>query len=290
MIREEVRVNAVAKYFVDFVRKIVVTLHDMSSALLNTKCLVQACKKLNIPYVVHDNYGNFVEIALSQKYFFINFTTPWNSTSSSKLCADKEFTYRLLHRHISMPRTMAFFDPKFVSKKYNKYKTLADLDKIIDQIKKQFGFPLIIKMNSGSKKRNVFLCDTDTKIKKALRSIYNHSSPHYDYIAVAQEYITIAAEYRVVIFKGNILVIYTKHDERAHIISDVVTIERIKQFIAPIFIHTDVQFAGLDIAIDANNAMWLFEMNSAPGFDRLARACGEQTVTALYEKMLATLQ
>jgi glutathione synthase/RimK-type ligase-like ATP-grasp enzyme len=263
-----------------------IVLHNMSKALLNTRCVAQACENLGIPYVIHDEYGNFIEVQTPEKMFFVNFTTPWNDTGSSKLCADKEFTYRLLAPHINMPTTKAFFDPHFSQKKYALYKIQSDLQQIIADIESQFKFPLIIKMNSGSKKRNVFLCDNTKKVQKALRSIYNKKSPLYDYIAVAQTYIDIREEYRVVIFRGQILIAYTKHNPIVDIVKNPQLLQKITDFITPIFTHTQVQFAGLDIAIDSSSIMFFIEMNSCPGFDSLARHHGENIVVKLYEKML----
>jgi hypothetical protein len=93
----------------------------MSKAVINTYCLMKACDTLGIPYVIHDSYGNFVEVHARQPLFFINFVTPWNDASAAALCKDKEYTYRLLSPHIHTPKTTAYFDPNFNRKNYKKY-------------------------------------------------------------------------------------------------------------------------------------------------------------------------
>ena len=259
----------------------------MAKAVLNTYCVAQACNNLKIPYIIHDEHGNCVEVhGRNRKLFFINFETPWNDDSSAKLCRDKEFTYRVLHKYVAMPSSVAFFDPAFQLKRYKRFVKHDDINKIANEICGKFVFPIIVKMNSGSKKRNVFLCRDEKKVRRALELIYDKKSLNYDYIAIAQSYVDIKAEYRVIIFKSKVLLIYTKHTREAKAVRDASSLKRIKKFIAPIFEYTNAQFAGLDIAIDRKGAMWLFEMNSCPGFDRFARKYGEKTVVKLYEKML----
>ncbi len=257
----------------------------MEKALLNTRCVIKACTRLQIPFTAHDEFGNFVEVHGRTPLFFVNFATPWNDGATNALCGDKEFTYRLLHTHLQMPETHAYFDPTFTRAKYTKFKTHSTRDEIVAEIQTQCTFPVIVKMNSGSRKRNVFLCNNPAQIKRALNSIFNKRSQNYDYIALAQTYIDIAQEYRVIVFNKRVLLVYKKNS-RCEIVNNQNIIEKITAFIQPIFTRTHVQFAGLDVAVDTHDTMFLLEMNSKPGFDGFARHNSEEAVVQLFEKML----
>lgn len=258
----------------------------MNKALINTHCMMKACDTLRIPYTIHDTYGNFVEVHAQQPLFFINFATPWNDASAAALCRDKEYTYRLLSPHMRIPKTTAYFDPQFNRKNYKQYHEHTDRDAIIRDITTQHIFPLIIKMNSGSRKRNVFLCHNEKDIRRALNSIFNKRSRNYDYLALAQEYINIQTEYRVVMFKKQILCVYIKNDAKRTLIHDQNVIAKLRDFIRPIFEKTTVQFAGLDVAQNVHDELFLLEMNAEPGFFGLARAHGEDVVVKMFEEML----
>src|SRR5690606_31402181 len=86
---------------------------------------------------------------------------------------------------------------------------------IIDEVKLNFAFPLIIKMNSGSVGKNVYLCQNELDLKKAVEKIFNHFDKDHDYLLLAQEYVRIAKEYRVIVRKGRVALAYLKDNSSA---------------------------------------------------------------------------
>jgi len=267
---------------------------------------MEACKRLDVKYETFDDNHNFIRVNLDKPYLFLNFSTPFNNDSVVKLCVDKEFTYRLLKEKVHMPRTAAFFDPHYEKEDFQKYKEQKDEEAIADCIVKDFNLPVIVKMNQGSFGTNVFLCRDRAEVLQSLKTIYNKKSSDYDYMALAQEYIDSKKEYRAIIFQGEVILLYEKnfsqavftgnlsplHQEnaRAELIEDQKLIERISDFIRPMFEMADIEFAGLDILIDKNDDIFLLEINSKPGFSYFVRDNGEEPLVEMYEKLLVYLK
>lgn len=249
----------------------------------NTRCLIKACQSLSIPYETLDTNGNFVALTVSGKknLFFANYSTPFNSNSFCKIAKDKEFTRFLLKDVIQMPKTLGIFDPTY--DEGGEIKNIGSLENDIEQIMTGLEFPVVLKPNSLSGGRNYSLCRSKEEIKNTLQNIFKKDN-HYDYLALAQEYIEPQNEYRVIVFKNEVVLIYTREEE----IKDKAVWRAIEDFIKPIFAKIDIGFAGLDI-INGKNGMYLLEMNSEPGFAYFIEKNGEKPIIGLYENMLKHL-
>jgi glutathione synthase/RimK-type ligase-like ATP-grasp enzyme len=274
----------------------------MKNTLPNTKCVHLACERLNIKHRFYDDNDNFVVVYLDKPYFFVNCSTPFNDDGTHKISKDKEFSYRLLKDHIAMPKTIGFFDPEPISDDNRIYTKQTDIKEISQEILKSFSLPMIVKMNSGSQGKNVFLCNSETEVSGALKKIYSKESPLYDYVALAQDYIKIKREYRVIVFEREILLSYEKdissarfsgnlsplhyENAKAVYVDDEVLISKIADFIRPMFNVFDVQFAGLDIVLDENDKMFLLETNVHPSFSYFVKDNGEEKLIDIYEKIL----
>lgn len=279
----------------------------MQQSLLNIRCVIEACTRLQISHQIYDANQNFVEVQIKNKpYIFANFSTPFNSDSVSYVCKDKDFTYKLLKDTIEMPRTLSFFDPGYENEAYKKYISHKDHNSIVEEIVKTFNFPIIVKMNSGSMGKNVFLCNTRSEILTALQAIYKKDSPLYDYVALAQEQIQIKREYRAVVFEGKIMLLYEKDFSQAtyvdnlsplhqansktiHILDEIL-LEEINTFIKPIFGKFNIQFAGLDVILDSTGKLFLLEINSKPGFSYFAKDNGEDLLIQMYTNIFTLIQ
>ncbi len=276
--------------------------------ILNTACLVQACKELGIAHTFYDNHHNLVGVHLDREYFFANGSTPFNDEAVGKICKDKEFTYRILNSTIRMPRTAGFIDPKY-DPGYEGYVNLDTQEHIVSEIEEKFSYPLIIKMNSGSRGIQVFKCQDRSAVARSLSAIFNKASQYYDYVAIAQEYIRIKHEYRVIILNNKIVLAYEKDfsqatcgdnisplhqdNSRAILISGAPytkLLGRISQFIAPLFQKISIGFAGLDIVTNTDNEMYRLEINSKPGFEYFVRDNGIKELVKVYRKMLKGLK
>ncbi|KND51578.1 MAG: glutathione synthase/ribosomal protein S6 modification enzyme (glutaminyl transferase) [Parcubacteria bacterium C7867-007] len=272
---------------------------------VNTRCVRKACDRLKIPYTVHDEYGNFVSVQ-KQKYFFVNASMPFNSSSLNKICSDKDFASRLLKDVVRMPKTLGYFDPYPKYEKYTDYIEQTNYEAITDSICSEFSFPLIIKMNSGQQGTNVFKCATKEDVSMALAAIFDHNSPHYDFVALVQEYIQPKAEYRVIVFRGEVLLAYEKnitdatfvgnlsplHYENAKAIQilDLDLLKRFQECITPIFPILNLEFTGIDIIQDEDDKFYVIELNSRPGFTLFEKDNGDEPLVQMYEKILSSLE
>ena len=180
-----------------------------STQNIQITAIAQALVNLNLPYTYHDQHKNLLSVYLNNELvFFTQAVTPFNNQTISRICDDKDFTYRLLKNKIRMPKTLSFFDPQAL-KKYNAYKKQLTVKEIVSDILTQFDLPVIIKKNTGKQGQNVFLCSDPKAIELALQKIFNRRSVKYDYLALAQTYIKKSKEYRVIFFNQQLLLAYT---------------------------------------------------------------------------------
>ena len=177
-------------------------LSPMTLQVTNTRCLIEASKRLGLTTVAYDPNDNFICIKAGGKnLFFANYSTPFNTNSFSKISRDKELTYLLLKDMIRMPKTFGVFDPNYSEDgeiKNNKEQFSENLRKILNQI----NFPLVVKPNSLSRGTNFSLCKREEEVLSALEKIFNRNSRHYDFVALLQEYVEVAEEYRVIVYKS----------------------------------------------------------------------------------------
>ncbi len=274
--------------------------------LINIQCLVQVCKRLNIDFRFIDNNHNVIQISTGNNlYYFANWTTPYNKESEAYIFQDKEFTYQLLKDKIRMPRTLGFLDPD-IEEKRKEYLTASSCEKIVDEIQKNFGLPVIIKKNKGAGGLGVFKCNNKDECLIAVKHVFDKTSKDYDYVVLGQEYIPVVKEYRVVVFKCDIIFSYLKSVENARfagnlsplhwegskavLVEDTTSLESFNVFLKPVFSELPIGYAGFDIAEDSTGKLWLLEINSKPAFDFYVRDNGTDKLLLLYEKMLEDLR
>ncbi len=272
---------------------------------INTKCLLEACKNLKLEHRLVDPKSNFIEVIINKRpYFSVNNSCPLNSASDVNLTKDKDFTYKTLNGVINMPKTYSYLDPN-TPDQFKKYLKFNSYDEILKDITSKFKFPVIIKMNQGSRGINIFKCSTQEEVNKSIRTILNHNSQYYDYVALAQEFIDIEEEYRVIVLDGKIEFAYIKNNKIAKfvgnlsplhfegansiLIQDSEKIAKLQKFIDPIFSKLAIRYSGLDVVLSKNNELFLLELNSKPGFEYFARDNGTELIVQLYEKVLKKL-
>ena len=270
--------------------------------LNNIKLLLEACQELNINYEILHRHQNLVRIKLNQKYYyFVNYSTPFNSKSVTEIFKDKEYTYELLKNVVKIPKTIGFLSP-FCAEKYQKYLDYKTIEAIKKRILKEFELPVIIKRNRGATGKNVFLCEKQEEIAGYIKRIFDIKNKDYDYVALAQEYIKIDCEYRAIFFKQKLILLYEKdksdaqytgnlsplHWEgaKARHITNANLISSMENFVQPIFQELPVNYAGFDIAIDNNRTYWLIEINSAPNYDIFTRDNDKEIIVKMFQKML----
>ena len=268
----------------------------------NIRCLVECCEEMKIPYQILHHTGNAVEVEIrNQGILFSNWATPLNPHSLARMCSDKEYSYEYFGRLIRMPRTMGFLDPD-IEEDYRSYVHHANRSEIVDVIDSEFLYPLIVKRNSGSRGEHVYLCNQREEVRESLDRIFTKGYKGYDYVGIAQEYIDIDSEYRVVYYRGTIEFLYQKligEIDKGGNVSPLHTVgsrairikeneiqNALKTFLQPIYDSTQLNFGGLDVALDVNGCWWLIEVNSAPSFSYFIRDNGDADVLELYRKIL----
>jgi len=279
---------------------------NLDKALSNTRCLGKACNKFGIPFVIHDDFGNWLEVSIGNKKLqFINRVTPFNNGSIFKLCKDKEFSYRLFSKEIKMAKTKGFVDPN-CNEDYSKYVSSDEVGEVVNKMIKEFKFPFVVKMNSGSFGNNIFVVNSQEEVKKSVEQIYNKDSENYDYLALAQEFIDIEKEFRVIWFKGEALLIYEKviEEKNDHISpmfnpgaktveipeNDKTYKDLVSFFKESKTLEEQIEYAGFDVAVDKDGKIWLLEINASPILDKFARDNGDDALVVVYEKMLNIIQ
>ncbi len=271
----------------------------------NTLALQTACERLGIPYQVYDIHGNFIGVKTDRIHYFANCSTPFNDGGTERVCRDKGFSYELLKDTVRMPRTKAYVDPNPINKEFDKYVDNSEHNAITDDILKSFSFPIIIKMNSGSEGKNVYLCKTHKDVHTALTAIYSKQSTSYDYIALAQECVYREREYRVIVLQGKVILAYEKdfsngvfvgnlsplHYENAKAIhiTDSVRIDSFQAFINPLQAILPLGFMGLDLLQDNEGQLWLIELNTQPAFNYFVRDNSDAVLIDMYATILKTL-
>ncbi|VXD22301.1 RimK domain protein ATP-grasp [Planktothrix serta PCC 8927] len=272
--------------------------------LNNIRLLLQACHNLNIAYEILHDHENLVKIKLNKNYYFCNYSTPFVDQSVFKILKDKEYTYSILKEKIKIPKTSGFLSP-FCDEKYQEYLKFKTIPEIAQEIKRIFKFSVIVKRNSGSSGHNVFLCKSFEEIETALTTIFNIHDKNYDYIAIAQEYIVIKREYRAIFLNRKLILLYEKdisqaiftgnlsplHWEgaQAKYIDNCQIISEIETFCQPIFQELNLDYTGLDIAVDEHGQYWFIEANSHPNYDIFTRDNGSELAIQVFEKMLTFL-
>ncbi|GAB4144416.1 MAG: hypothetical protein OHK0017_02920 [Patescibacteria group bacterium] len=265
----------------------------------NIKCLVEACKLSKIPYEIAHPTGNILRVDFEKPLYFVNSSTPFNTSSESKLWSDKDYTQTLFQSVIKMSRHQAFFDPYSAS--HHEYKTVSQYTEIINRIELEFNYPIILKPNRGSEGVNVFEVSNQMDLRKAVETIFSQKNKDYDYILIAQQKINIKKEFRVIVGFNKILLVYEKdfsqakftgnlsplHWEGARAIPITVpaVIDQIDSFITPLLNYQPINFAGLDVAYDVDNQLWLIEINSSPKFDIFVRDNGIEQIAKMYQTL-----
>jgi len=265
--------------------------------------IIKACDKVGAQYKIIDEKGNALEVISGvNRYLFIQASPPLNSTSAVTLSVDKDFTYKVFKDHLNMPRSKAYLDP-FCNEDFRYQAEFDSHSEIVDDIEKEFAYPVIVKMNRGRQGNNVFLCKNKEDITNAVDNIFNRGSSNYDYVLLGQEYVDIKHEYRVIWYKGEVLFVYEKiadnkneslspfHNEnsKAVNIEDVVLKDRIVGCLNKANLESIFEFLGIDVVIDQNDNMFILELNTKPGFYYFIRDNGDKKVVEMYEKIISEI-
>jgi len=273
--------------------------------LPNISLVLQACDQLGLQYSFKDRNKNLLIVTSENKHVtFLNGSTSFNNETVAKICKDKSFTFQLLNKFISMPKTLDFLDPE-VPSEFKNYVLQKNNAEVADSILSNFSLPVILKPNQKSHGTNVFKCNNFSEVEVAIDKIFNKQSIDYDYLLLAQECIQSKQEFRVITFKGKVELVYLKDVSAANFagnlsplhwegakakhIQDEILIQKIQEFINPIFSQIDLVYSGLDIIIDDQDKMWLVELNSQPVYRKFIEENNKQIVVDMFKRILSNL-
>lgn len=273
--------------------------------LPNISLVIHACDQLGLQYSFKDRNKNLLFVTTGDKHVtFLNSSTSFNNETVAKICKDKSFTYQLLNKFVSMPKTLDYLDPE-VPAEFKSYVLQKNNTEVTDNILSNFSFPIVLKPNQKSHGTNVFKCSNEVEILAAVNTIFDKKTINYDYLLLAQECIQSKQEFRVITFKGKVELVYLKdiseakfsgnlsplHWEgaKAKHIQDDILIKEIQEFINPIFSQIDLVYSGLDIIIDNQDKMWLVELNSQPVFRKFIEENNKQIVVDMFKRILSNL-
>lgn len=277
----------------------------MENSRPNMRALVQASQNLNFDYKVLDQIGNLLSINIDGKNFYFTISkVPINNESVAAICVNKAYTYWVLSDELPMPKTKAYLDPDSDDEIVSQNAEFKKQKLILADILKNFEFPMIVKMNAGSKGKHVYKCSTKRKVAKAIKAVFNKKHKNYDSSILAQQFIEIKNEYRAILLDGEIVLLYEKvaenkstnlsplHNDEGR--AEIVTDENIRNQIAQIIDKSPTlksfEWIGLDIARDADGVWWVLELNTRPGFNYFIRDNGDSEIVKMYEKLLRRIQ
>jgi glutathione synthase/RimK-type ligase-like ATP-grasp enzyme len=272
---------------------------------IHTKALKVACNALNIEYTSVGSTGIFLGVTPKETaHYFIANRVPLNNSLVAAIAEDKGHSYELLHAHVQMPRTLSFLDPN-VRELYQPYVKHHTLEEIVSVCEAEFTYPFVVKKNVGSQGTHVFKCRDKEEALTAFVQLFDQHSIEYDYVALAQEHVEIEKEYRVTVLNKSIEIIYQKDNTHATFTGNLSPLHwegakavlntdpelkaKITAFITPIYGVLDLMYGGLDIAIDKNGKLWMFEINSHPAYDHLVEDVELEILVHLYKKILQLL-
>lgn len=249
----------------------------MQIQLENTRCLLKASLDLGLSCQTFDESKNLIIIKTPKgDLLFSNHHNPFNFQSFSAVCRDKDFTYRILKNKVSMPEHFSIVDKNYFDKNLK-----AEYSNEIEEIISKLDLPVVVKPNSLSKSTNVSLCNSKEEILRAILNIFSDNK-NYDYVALLESPIRGKDEFRVVVFKNEIVLVYSRDEW----VKDESLIKKIRDFIKPICGVFDLGFVGMDIILDNEGKFWLLEINTAIGFDHFIKKYGEEPIVDLYKNIL----
>ncbi len=178
-----------------------------------TSIIKRACDNLNLSYELIDDAQMFLRVFLNKEktksHLFIANNLGLNDEVVGKISVDKFYSYLLLNKTISMPKTFSFVDPNAddIYEGFSKFKSNVS---VVEEIAAMHKFPLIVKANSLSRGINVYKCENKQEVAEAVNNIFNKESKNYDHVLISQDYLEIKEEYRVVVYDQKIMFAYQK--------------------------------------------------------------------------------
>jgi glutathione synthase/RimK-type ligase-like ATP-grasp enzyme len=240
----------------------------------NMALVKEFCEEEGLPFREIDKRGNLLEVQYQGKpYLFTYTTTPFNREDVQHVCNDKFLTYELLHSKLALPKTKKYLRPDLNPNWHDKIE-FGSAAEIARDIEQNFSFPFIIKPNTGSLGRNIFVCRKVEEVERAVNKIFEE-----DWALLAQELIEKDQEFRVLIVNNSVELVYPKGG--GEFLTDL---KEIKEFLAPLADSINLGWAGLDVLLDKAGKLWLIEINTKPSLISAIKLGQQEKLKLLYKK------
>jgi gamma-F420-2:alpha-L-glutamate ligase len=251
--------------------ELVVTREDIKSILIDDK--VESLPDFVIPRMGSETTFYAFSILRQLKNLGIYIC---NDADSIYAVKDKLFMHQLLaHSKLSTPKTM-----------------LAKFPIATNVVKREIGFPLIIKNVTGTQGAGIYLCETESKFIDVMELVYSNNS---NANIILQEFIQKSSgrDLRVFIVGGKVIgtMLRASSDsfkanfsKGASVSSYPLTpeIEWLSTETAKLF---NLDIAGIDLLFD-NDGFKICEANSAPGFIGLEKVVGNIVAESIIDFVL----
>ncbi len=180
--------------------------------LESLRCLKIACDNLNVDVEQCSEDGNVLRLMTeSRPIYFQRNKHPFNDSVGASLASDKAYQYELfLQAGLGVPYTLKVFNP-LADARFERYKTHSSVEDIIQDVERQFTYPVVVKRNQGSMAQKVYLEIDQTGLKQRLWELCE-GSPYFDNVLLVQAFIE-GPEYRVVASQDTVLIAYEKRND-----------------------------------------------------------------------------
>lgn len=268
-------------------------------ALENLACLQMACDALGLTYQPFSDEGSLLRVEHSARphYFWRN-KHPFNDYMGARIAEDKAFQYEIFARmDLPVPPTLQVFNP-LADPRFDRYKTHRTIGEMVDDIERQFTFPLVIKKYRSSLAQGVFLIHDRQALSQRLHNLFENSA-YLDNIVLIQAYVA-GPEYRAVASQGDLLLAYGKEsnstdqqdlnplhqeDGRAVRVGEGPLLEAMRALVARIAPAVELGFYAIDL-IDSNAGLRILELNPNPFCYFYNKDNGRADFTAIYQRLL----
>ncbi len=177
--------------------------------LESLRCVETACRNLGLDYAAVSENGNVLRLVRGGRpVYFIRNRHPFNDYVSANLAEDKAYQYELfLQAGVPVPYTLKVFNP-FADVRFDRYRTHASVDAIVEDVERQFTYPVVVKRNHGSMAQKVHLETDRDGLTERLQALCE-TSGYWDNVLLIQAFVS-GPEYRIVASRDRVLLVYEK--------------------------------------------------------------------------------
>ncbi|MCZ6633572.1 MAG: Mur ligase family protein [bacterium] len=172
-------------------------------------CLKAACQNLGVDVRPVSADGNVVRLMQGiRPVHFLRNRHPFNDYVAGHLAGDKSYQYELFRQAgLPVPYTLSVFNPLAISR-FDRYQTHSSVEAIVEDVERQFTYPVVIKRNQSSMAQGVYLETDRAGLLSRLQELCESSGLLYN-VFLIQTFVE-GPEYRIVASGDRLLLAYEK--------------------------------------------------------------------------------